>query len=81
MEYVSKSYRLDEEVVAWLDELKSDYGSVNKGLRAIMAEGVVDRFKYAVPPRVLRPTSGRESHPPRFEERKPLLKPRERKGR
>ena len=37
MDYLSKSYRLDTEVVEWLDGLKSDYGSVNKGLRAAMA--------------------------------------------
>jgi hypothetical protein len=36
MEYLSKSYRLDEEVVAWLDGLKEIHGSVNRGLRAAM---------------------------------------------
>lgn len=36
MEYLVKSYRLDEDVVAWLDNLKMLHGSVNKGLRAAM---------------------------------------------
>lgn len=36
MEYISKSYRLDEEVIAQLERLKSDYGSVNKGLREVL---------------------------------------------
>ena len=41
MEYLSKTLRLDEEVIAWLDKLKSMHGSYNKGLRlvAFPAEG------------------------------------------
>lgn len=33
MEYLSKTYRLDEEVIAWLEGLREAHGSVNKGLR------------------------------------------------
>jgi len=36
MEYQSKSYRLDEEVVNWLESLKLLHGSVNKALRDVM---------------------------------------------
>lgn len=39
MEYVTKSMRLDEEVVAWLDKLKKSWGSYNKGLRLIAFAG------------------------------------------
>ena len=37
MGYQSKTYSLSDEVVGWLEELRSDYGSINKGLLAIMA--------------------------------------------
>lgn len=33
MEYVSKGFRFDTEVMAWLDKLKAMHGSYNKGLR------------------------------------------------
>lgn len=36
MEYVSKTFRLDEEVVKRLEELKAEHGSVNKGLRRVL---------------------------------------------
>lgn len=35
MKYRSKGYVFDEEVTAWLDALKAEHGSYNKGLRAI----------------------------------------------
>lgn len=35
MEYVSKGFRFDTEVMAWLDKLKAMHGSYNKGLRLI----------------------------------------------
>ena len=35
MEYLTKTMRLDAEVIAWLDKLKSMWGSYNKGLRLI----------------------------------------------
>lgn len=37
MGYQSKTYSLSDEVVAWLENLRADYGSINKGLLAIMA--------------------------------------------
>jgi len=37
MAYQSKTYSLSDEVIAWLGTLKDDYGSVNKGLLAMMA--------------------------------------------
>lgn len=37
MGFQSKTYSLSDEVVAWLEELRSDYGSINKGLLAVMA--------------------------------------------
>lgn len=37
MAYHSKTYSLSDEVVAWLGTLKDDYGSVNKGLLAMIA--------------------------------------------
>jgi len=35
MEYLTKTMRLDSEVIAWLDKLKATCGSYNKGLRTI----------------------------------------------
>lgn len=35
MEYITKGFRFDEEVMAWLDKLKAMHGSYNKGLRLI----------------------------------------------
>lgn len=37
MAYQSKTYSLSDEVIAWLGTLKDGYGSVNKGLLALMA--------------------------------------------
>lgn len=36
MEYIVKSYRLGEDVIDWLEQLKAVHGSVNKGLRLAM---------------------------------------------
>lgn len=41
MEYLSKSYRLDEEVIDELKRLARHYGSVNKGLRRVLFDGKV----------------------------------------
>jgi len=35
VEYISRGYRFDEQVIAWLDGLKGVHGSYNKGLRLI----------------------------------------------
>jgi hypothetical protein len=35
MEYLTKSMRLDSEVIAWLDDLRKAHGSYNKGLRVL----------------------------------------------
>jgi len=35
--YQSKTYSLSDEVVLWLEGLRADYGSINKGLLAVMA--------------------------------------------
>lgn len=39
MNYYSKSYAIDEEVIEALVQLKAKYGSVNKGLRAVLLNG------------------------------------------
>jgi hypothetical protein len=35
MEYLSKTMRLDSEIIAWLNKLKEMWGSYNKGLRKV----------------------------------------------
>lgn len=42
MNYLSKSYRLGEDVVEALEALEAEYGSVNKGLRAKLLEEQVE---------------------------------------
>lgn len=39
MNYYSKSYSLDDDVVALMDALKAAHGSYNKGLRATLIDG------------------------------------------
>lgn len=40
MNYHSKSYSLDDDVVALMDGLKAKFGSYNKGLRATLLDGL-----------------------------------------
>lgn len=50
MEYLSKTYRLDEDVTAWLEELREAHGSVNKGLRSVMPTGAINLVRDASQP-------------------------------
>lgn len=59
MEYKSKGYVFDIEVTAWLEGLKAQHGSYNKGLRQVAFPGrtmqdagriVQDTPSYVVPP-------------------------------
>lgn len=40
MNYHSKSYSLDDDIVALMDGLKAKFGSYNKGLRATLLDGL-----------------------------------------
>jgi hypothetical protein len=56
--FQSKTYSLSDEAVTWIEELRADYGSVNKGLLAIMA--VNENVERGVS-RATRDRQGRES--------------------
>lgn len=42
MDYISKTFRFDNQVMEWLEKLKSLHGSYNKGLRLIAFPGSGD---------------------------------------
>jgi hypothetical protein len=81
MDYLIKSMRLDVEVIAWLDKLKGLHGSYNKGLRHIafsdnyglLPKGIIEDARVDGTPFTVHRT------PLPREERKPLLRPGEKK--
>lgn len=50
LSYLSKTYRLDDDVIAALEKIKELYGSVNKALRAILIDGAPAHFVEPSPP-------------------------------
>ena len=68
MAYQSKTYSLSDEVIAWLGTLKDDYGSVNKGLLAMIvlcgpARESIPKHDYEVPRGLIQVSAQPDNRP------------------